>query len=196
MLRKVFENNHNHFAPSITTFTLPTRPWTTPKVCATVIRASSWVNRSNLWRTVSISPSPSSFFVNFSAAHQATNNTFESALTEPTLFDLFGRQGKHRKKLDHYFDNDLNQHRSGRNHRIDFQTLEEIPQALEQFEKRIVARCNPTGSLAYSFITGEPFEKRVERTYSKESIDGSKQSVCWWEGDLTRSLLKSHQMGM
>jgi len=78
----------------------------------------------------------------------------DSALTEPPLFDLFGRQGKHGKKLDHYFDNDLDQRRSGRNHRIDLQTLEEIPQALEQLEKRIVARCNSTGSLAYSFITG------------------------------------------
>jgi hypothetical protein len=147
VLRKVFENNHNHFAPSITAFTLPTRPWTTPKVCAIVIRASSWVNRSNLWRTVSISLSPNNFFVNFSTVYQATNNVCDSALTEPPLFDLFGRQGKHRKKLNHYFDNDLDQHRSRRNHRIDLQTLQEIPQALEQLEKRIVARCNTTGSL-------------------------------------------------
>jgi hypothetical protein len=120
----------------------------------------------------------------------------DSALTEPPLFDLFGCQGKHRKKLDHYFDHDLDQHRRGRNHRIDLQTLQKIPQALEQLEKSIVARCNPTGSLAYSFITGELFERRVRETYSKESIDGSKQSVCWWEGDLTRSLIKSHRMGM
>ena len=63
----------------------------------------------------------------------------DSALTEPPLFDLFGRQGKHRKKLDHYLDNDLDQHRGGRNHRIDLQTLEKIPQAFEQLEKRIVA---------------------------------------------------------
>ena len=83
-----------------------------------------------------------------------------------------------------------------RNHRIDLQTFEEIPQALEKLEKRIVARCNPTGSLAYAFITREPFEKYDEWTYGKESIDGSKQSVCWWEGDLTRSLLKSHGIGM
>ena len=53
-------------APSKAVFTLPTRPWTTPNVCATVIRASSWVNRSNLWRTASISVSPRNFLVNFS----------------------------------------------------------------------------------------------------------------------------------
>ena len=41
------ENHANYYAPSITTFMLLTRPWTTPKVCAAVIRASSWVNRSN-----------------------------------------------------------------------------------------------------------------------------------------------------
>jgi hypothetical protein len=85
----------------------------------------------------------------------------DSALTEPPLFNLFGRQGKNRKKLDHYFDNDINQHRSGRNHRIDLKTLEKTPQAFEQLEKRIVARCDPTGSLGYSFITGELFETRV-----------------------------------
>ena len=55
-----------HSAPSITIFILSTRPWTTPKVCAAVIRASSWVNRSNLWSMASISPSPNNFFANFS----------------------------------------------------------------------------------------------------------------------------------
>jgi hypothetical protein len=45
---KFREQPCHHYAPSITTFTLPTRPWTIPKVRAAVIRASSWVNRSNL----------------------------------------------------------------------------------------------------------------------------------------------------
>jgi hypothetical protein len=96
--------------------------------------------------------------VNFSATHQATNNTYESALTEPPLFDLFGRQGEHGKKLDYYFDSDLDQHRSWRNHRIDLQTLEEIPQEVEELEKRIVARCNPTGSLACLLSQGNSLE--------------------------------------
>jgi hypothetical protein len=101
LLRKVFENNLNHFAPSITTFTLPTRPWTTPKVCATVIRASSWVNRSNLWRTVSISLSPSNFFVNFSTAHQTTNNTYVTAhlLSRPCLICLDARASTERNSI-------------------------------------------------------------------------------------------------
>jgi hypothetical protein len=109
--------------------------------------------------------------------HQATKTTFNSALTEPPLCELFGRQGKHRKKLDHYFDSDLDQQRSRWNHRVDLKTLEEIPQALEQLKKRIVARCNSTCSLEYSFITREPFENRVEGTYSKKSIDRSKQRL-------------------
>ena len=90
----------------------------------------------------SISLSPSSFFVNFSqfsVEYQATNNICDSKLTESPLFDLFGRQGKNRKELDHYFDNNIDQHRSGRNHRIYLQMLEEITQALEQLEKHIVA---------------------------------------------------------
>jgi len=51
ILRNICEESCKDSAPSITTFMLPTRPWTTPKVCATVIRASSWVNRSNFCRT-------------------------------------------------------------------------------------------------------------------------------------------------
>ena len=109
--------------------------------------------------------------------HQATNNTRGSALTEPPLFDLSGCQGEHRKELNHYFDNDLDQHRSRRDHRINLEALEEIPKTLEQLEKRIVARCNSTGSLTYLIITREPIEKRVEGTYGKESADGSKQRI-------------------
>ena len=102
-------------------------------VCATVIRASSWVNRSNLWRTVFISHSPSNFSCEllYSTLLGREQYICDSALTEPPPFDQFGRYCKHRKKLNHYFDNDLDLHRSGRNHRIDLQTLEEIFQALE-----------------------------------------------------------------
>ena len=113
--------------------------------------------------------------MNFSAAHQATNNICDSELTESPLFDLFGRQGKNRKELDHYFDNDVDQHRSGWNHRIYLQTLEEIPQALEQLEKRIVARCNPTGSLVYSFVTGNRFKSGLKgRTARRVSMAANK----------------------
>ena len=42
------EQSYNNYTPSMRTLTLPTSPWTTPMVCATVIRASSCVNRSNL----------------------------------------------------------------------------------------------------------------------------------------------------
>ena len=54
------------YVPFMTTFTLFTSPWTTSRVCATVIRPSSWVRRSSLCSTASISLSPSSFFANFS----------------------------------------------------------------------------------------------------------------------------------
>ena len=82
-----------HSAPSITTFILPTRPWTTPKVCATVIRASSWVNRSNLWSTDSISLSPNSFFANFSVAHWDAVSIYVTAclLNRPWLICFVAR---------------------------------------------------------------------------------------------------------
>ena len=142
----------------MTTLTLPTRPWTTFKVCATVIRASSCVNRSNLWTTLSISLSPSNFLLNFSVPHSTTADISDAARTESPFLDLLRCQGKYRKQLHHYFYHDVRQYRSGRNRRIDLQTLEEVPQTLKQLEKSIVTGCNPNGSLAYSFITGRPLK--------------------------------------
>ena len=100
-------------------------------------------------------------------------------LTEPPLFDLLRSQGKHRKQFDHYFYDDLRHYLSGWNRRVDLQTLEEVPQALEQLEKHIITRRNPTGSLAYSFVTGNPVQNRIQGTYCKESIDAGKQSIRW-----------------
>ena len=56
------------------------------------------------------------------------------ALTQPPQLYLFCRQGKHREQLDHYLDDDIRHYWSGRDRRIDLQTLEEIPQALEEVE--------------------------------------------------------------
>lgn len=57
--------------PFMTTFTLFRSPWTTLRVCATVILPSSCVRRSSLRNTASISLSPNSFFANFSIPCQA-----------------------------------------------------------------------------------------------------------------------------
>jgi len=83
---------------------------------------------------------------------------------------------------------------SGRNRRIDIQTLEKVAQALEQLEKSIVARCNSTGSLSYSYITKEMDQERIRGTYRNENFDPNKQSLRWWEGDLTKSVYKSNQI--
>jgi hypothetical protein len=56
------------------------------------------------------------------------------ALTEPPLFDLFGREGKHREQFNHYLDDDICHHWGGRDRRIDLETFEEICQALEEIE--------------------------------------------------------------
>ena len=71
-------------------------------------------------------------------------------LTEPTLLNLFCRQGEHRKQFNQYFDDDVRHRRSRRDARIDLQTLEEIPQALEKVDQGIVTRRNSTGSLKCS----------------------------------------------
>ncbi len=54
-------------SPSRTNLIFWTRPYTTSKVCAAVVRASSMVNLSSLCSTSSTSFSPQSFFINFTA---------------------------------------------------------------------------------------------------------------------------------
>ena len=78
------------------------------------------------------------------------------APTEPPLFNLFGREGKYREQFNHYLDDDICHYLSGRDCRIDLETLEEIAQALEKVEQRIVTRRNPTGSLACLYVRREP----------------------------------------
>ena len=112
---------------------------------------------------------------------------YHGLLTEPTLLNLFRGQGKHREQFNDYFDDDIRHYRSRRDRRIDLQTLQEIPQALEKVEQRIVTRRNPISSLACSYITGKPFEGHIRGTYIKKCTNPSKQRACWWEGDLTRS---------
>ena len=89
-------------------------------------------------------------------------------LTEPTLFNLFRSQRKHRKQFKHYFDDDIRQYRSGWGHCIDVQTLQEVPQALEEVEQCIVTRRNPTGSLPrYTLYGNRPkslFEGHTSRS--------------------------------
>ena len=56
------------------------------------------------------------------------------ALTEPPLFNLFSRKGKHREQFNHYFDDYVCHYWGGRHRRIDLETFEEICQALEEIE--------------------------------------------------------------
>jgi hypothetical protein len=87
----------------------------------------------------SISLSPNSFFANFSAANLITGNVHDGTLTEPALLNLLGRQGKYRKYFDYYLHDDIRHYRSGRHHRIDLQTSEEVRQALKEVEEGVVA---------------------------------------------------------
>src|ERR1700733_16260550 len=80
-------------SPLITTFIFSTRPWTTLRICATVCRASSCVNRSSLWTIASIFFSPTSFRTNFSSfISQIVDSLTDDGLTKFSLLCLFGRQ--------------------------------------------------------------------------------------------------------
>ena len=78
-----------------------------------------------------------------------------SALTETALINLPGRQGNYQKQFNHDLGSDIGHHLSGRDGRIDLETLEEIGQALEQIQQCIVARRDPAGSLKIHKLRGD-----------------------------------------
>src|SRR6266567_999890 len=93
-------------SPPITTFIFSKRPWTTLRICATVCRASSCVNRSSLWTIASIFFSPTSFRTSFSLfISQVIISLTNDGLTKFSLPRLFGRQCECGKQLHEYLDN-------------------------------------------------------------------------------------------
>ena len=105
----------------------------TLRVCATVCRASSCVNRSSLWTIASIFFSPTSFRTSFSSLiSQAINFLTDNGLTKFSLLCLFGRQRECGKQLHKYLDNHLIHGFCGRDLGIDLEAIEVLPNQLEQ----------------------------------------------------------------
>jgi hypothetical protein len=120
-------------SPSITTFIFLTRPWTTLRICATVCRASSCVNRSSLWTIASIFFSPTSFPTSFSSfISPVINSLTDGGLTKFSLLDLFGRQRECGEQLHKNLYNHLIHGFCGRDLGIDLEAIEEVPNRLEQ----------------------------------------------------------------
>ena len=140
-------------------------------MCATVIRASSWVNRSNFSSTASTSLSPNSFFANFSMTLWAVGIVYcDGVLTESSLFDLLRCQGKHWEYFKHNFYNNIRHYCRGWNRRIYLKAPDEIPQTFKQVKKSVVTWGEPTSSLAWSYVT-DLVEKRARgRTVRRTSI--------------------------
>ena len=119
--------------PIITTFIFLTRPWTTLRICATVCRASSCVNRSSLWTIASIFFSPTSFRTRISSfISQEKKLLTDDGLTKFSLLCLFGRQRECGKQLHEYLDNHLIHGFCGRDLGIDVEAIEEMSNRLEQ----------------------------------------------------------------
>ena len=114
-------------SPFITTFIFPTRPWTTLRICATVCRASSCVNRSSLWTIASIFFSPTSFRTSLSLfTSQVINSlTDDHGLTKFSLLRLFRRQRKCGEQLHEYLDNHIVHGFCGWYLGIDLEAIEE-----------------------------------------------------------------------
>ena len=82
-------------------------------------------------------------------------NVCDDAPTEPPLFYLLRRQGKHRKHFDHNSDNYVHHRRSSWDLHIHLKTLEEIRQMFKKFNESVITRGDPTGSLERSEIAEE-----------------------------------------
>lgn len=107
-------------------------------------------------------------------------NVYVSALTESSLFDLLCCQRKHRDYFNHDFDDDIAHHRSGWNRRIYLKTPEEILQAFKEFKKSVVARGDPTCSLAQYYVRfGLSACCLVQGTYGEENINAREHGICW-----------------
>src|SRR6266852_6558615 len=120
-------------SPSITTFIFMTRPWTTLRICATVCRASSCVNRSSLWTIASIFFSPTSFPTSFSSfISQVMNSLTGDGLTKFSLLYLFRRQRKCGEQLYENLDNHLIHGFRGRDLGIDLKAIEEMSNRIKQ----------------------------------------------------------------
>src|SRR6267154_2388568 len=120
------------FSPSITTFVFTTRPWTTLRICATVCRASSCVNRSSLWTIASIFFSPTTFRTSFpSFISQVLNFVTDDRLTKFSLRCLFGRQRECVQQLHENLNNNLIHGICGMGLGIDLEAIEEMSHRLE-----------------------------------------------------------------
>ena len=149
-------------SPSITTFIFPTRPCTTLRICATVCRASSCVNRSSLWTIASIFFSPTSFRTSFSSLiSQVINSLTDDGLTEFSLLRLFGRQRECREQLHEYLDNHLIQGFCWRDLGIYFEAIEEVPDRLEQISQSTVVIYDALDRLIRLNVTKKMRAKRL-----------------------------------
>jgi hypothetical protein len=120
-----------------------TRLWTTLRICATVCRASSCVNRSSLWTIASIFFSPTSFRTIFSSfTRQAINSLTDERLTKFSPLYFFGCQRECGEQLHEYLDNHLIHGFCGRYLGIDLEAIEKVPDRVEQITQGIVVICD------------------------------------------------------
>ena len=111
-------------------------------VCATVMRASSWVSLSNLFSMASISLSPINFFANCSVTRSEVlaYDYSKNSLTESTSADLFLRYSKYRNQLDHYLRDNIRHQRVQGDLGINMETFEEVSDTFKEFEQAVIAR--------------------------------------------------------
>src|SRR6267142_1947546 len=136
------------------TLILWTRLWTTMRVSAAVLRASSSVSRSSLCSTASTSFSPKSFFTNFTVLCTVKRGVWEGGLglTWSLLLDLLGHQSKSGENFHQYLNDDFGHCPSRRESGINFKTVQEVFDRLEQINKSIVGRTDVLGCLIRSDV--------------------------------------------
>ena len=80
-------------------------------------------------------------------------------LTQPSLVNLFRREGKHSQQLDKYFNYRLRHRRSGLDRRINLKSTQEVFYAFEDVGQGIVACGHVLGRLAEADIVTSRLER-------------------------------------
>ena len=121
------------------------------RTCAVAIRASSFVRLSSLFNASSISPVlPTSFFRYFSKQFSAGNDTIiQECLTRTALPNLLGSNTKNREHLHHNLYDYIRHFGCWSHLGVDFETSEEVFDALKDVDKSVLACMN-----VYSCLRG------------------------------------------
>ena len=105
----------------------------------------------------------------------------KDGLTQPSLFDLFGRHGKRGNQLYQYLDNYFSHSGRERDFGVNLKPVEKAQDGLEEIDKGIVTRTDIFHRLRAWKLQG-PARENWRDTYRKEGSDADVYCSHKWNG--------------